>query len=214
MSNLEINPNKEYILAADISASMTTVDNLCGGNTRYEYMLEKFKQFVKIASDFDEHGKPTIMMFGQYVHVYEHCDLDKVDKLTNWKEFEGFTNLHAVIEESYDLYREDKRQLRKENKFHNGIVLMVFTDGEPTNKPAVKRILEKIVNEIDSEEDFQIVFLTVGAVSASTSKYLESLHDDLDDKSINPNDFDIIHIEKLEDVDFMQAITAKDHKGA
>jgi uncharacterized protein YegL len=211
MSNIEVNPNKEYIIAGDISASMTTIDSACGGNTRYAYMLEKFKQFIQVASDFDEHGSPTIIMFGERAHVFEHCDLKKVNDLTNWQNFEGFTNLHLAIDAAFGVHKEEKREQAAEKKFHPGTVLMVFTDGDPTNRAAVKRSLEKIVNSVDSEDEFQVIFLTVGTVTRELSAYLEALHDELEDKSVNPNDYDIIHVEKLEDVDFFGAVKAKDH---
>ena len=79
------------------------------------------------------------------------------------------------------------------------------TDQLPINSDTVenfslsptKRYLayEKVIKyvdlyyEIDSEDEFQIVFLTVGTINKDVNKYLESLHDDLEDPQLNPNDF-------------------------
>ena len=212
MQNLEIQLGKEYHLGGDISMSMETVDPLCGGNKRYDYMIEKFQSFIKEASDLDEHGAPTVLLFGETVHVYEHMTLDKVkSKLENVK-FEGFTNLHLLIEESYKLHREDKSELAREKKVHPGTQLMIFTDGDPSNKPAVERIISKIINEIDQEEEFQINILTVGTISTALRSWLDGLHDKMEDKTINPRDFDIIHVSKLEQTAFLAAVQANRHE--
>ena len=211
MQNLELNPNVEYILGADISMSMETIDPLCGGQTRYNYMLEKFQSFIKTAEDFDEHGAPTIILFGENVKIYEHVKLDDIRSKLNSIVFEGFTNLHLLIEEAYKLHREDKSELAKEKKFHPGTKLLVFTDGEPTNKPAVERIIARIANEIDTQEEFQIMFLTVGTISPGLQRWLDGLHDKMEDKIINPRDFDIIHISPLEKISFLGAVGANKH---
>ncbi len=211
INNIEINPNKEYILAGDISASMTTKDQACGGNTRYNYMLEKFQSFIKTAEDFDEHGAPTVMLFGERVHTYEHIKFETIGSQLQNIGFEGFTNLHLVIEEAYKLYREDKSELAREKKFHPGMQLLIFTDGAPTNMAAVERIIAKIINEIDNEEDFQINFLIVGTLEPQLKQWLDGLHDKMEDKSINPRDLDIIHISKLEDTSFLGAVGSNRH---
>ncbi len=211
MQNLEIQTNKEYILCGDISGSMESIDPLCGNQSRYNYMLEKFQSFIKIAQDFDEHGAPTVILFGEHVHVFDHMKLSDIRSRLDNPEFEGFTYLHLAIEKAYELHREDKSELAKEKQVHPGTHLMVFTDGDPSNKPAVERILVKIVNEIDVEEEFQITFLTVGTITRQLQSWLDNLHDDLEG-DVNPRDFDIIHVSRLEDITFMGAVAANRHR--
>lgn len=211
MQNLEVNANKEHHLAGDISGSMQTKDNLCGGQTRYKYMLEKFKSFINEAKDFDSHGSPTIILFGENVYVHEHMTLEKIHSDLDNPKFEGFTNLHLAIEASYKLHRADKVELASEGKIHPGTQLMVFTDGEPTNRAAVERVLFKIVSEIDREEEFQIDFLIVGTVDRDVQAWLDDLHDKLEDKKSNPHDFDIIHVNKLESISFLGVVGSNRH---
>jgi len=207
MSNVEINPNKEYILAADISSSMSTTDQKCGGQRRYDYMLEKFKLFIKTAEDFDQHGAPCVMLFGENVQKYDHIKLENIEAKLSKVTYEGFTNLHKLLDEAFDEHLEKKRELAREKKFHPGTVLMVFTDGEPTNRQAVIRSIINISDSIDTEDEFQIMILTVGTVSRELADYLKGLHDDLEDKT--KRDFDIIHVDQLEDVNFMGAVSGK-----
>lgn len=212
MNSLEIDPNKEYILGGDISASMSTPDALCGGQIRYAYMLEKFKQFIKIAEDFDEHGAPTVILFGEKVHVYEHMKLEKIAADLENVTFEGFTNLELLIKKAWDLHKEDKIELAKEKKIHPGTQLLVFTDGAPTARMAVEREIARIISAIDREDEFQISILTVGTIDHGLQSWLDELHDKMEDKSINPRDFDIIHVSKLEGTTFLGAVAANRHE--
>lgn len=212
MQNLEIDPNKEYILAGDISMSMTAKDVKCNDMRRYDYMLEKFQSFIQTASDFDEHGAPTVILFGENVQVHDHVTLEKIaDKLKN-VQFEGATNIHSVVECAYDLHRAEKSEMAKEKKLHPGTKLLIFTDGCPTNKAALERILFTIANQIDTEDEFQIHFLTVGTIDASLQGWLDSLHDNMEDKAKNPRDFDIIHISEIEKTTFLSTVNANRHE--
>ncbi len=204
---VEIQTNKEYILAGDISASMMSNDLKCGGQRRYDYMLEKFQLFIKTAEDFDEHGAPTILLFGEKVHVYREMKLQDIQhKITNVN-FEGLTNIHLCIEEAFQIHLEEKREKANKKEFHPGTHLFVFTDGEPSNRPQVERDIIEIANRIDREDEFQITFLTVGTILSSLDSYLKNLHDGLEDKI--KTGFDIIHIEELEKVTFMGAVAGK-----
>lgn len=206
MKNLEIDPNKCYILAGDISASMASVDPKCGGNSRYDYMLEKFQQFIKKSEDFDPHG-PTVMLFGEKVTVYPETNLEVVkSKLTNIN-FEGFTNTDKLIDQAYEKHKEEKREYAADKKFHPGTILLIFTDGAATNRLAVERSIIRIANEIDREDEFTITFLTVGQRDHSLNQFLENLHENIE-KQLK-QDFDIVHVEELEKVDFMGAVAGR-----
>lgn len=207
MTNLEINPNKEYILAGDISASMCSLDKMCGGQSKYNYMLEKFQLFIKTAEDFDQHGAPCVFLFGEKVTKYDHVKLEDIkDKLKNVK-FEGLTNLDLLLDEAFEEHLEKKRELASEKKMHPGTNLIIFTDGAPTNRQAVLRSIIRIADSIDTEDEFNIQLLTVGTREDDLDQYLESLHDDLEGKT--KRDFDIVHIDKLEDIDFMKSVAGK-----
>lgn len=207
MSNLEVNPNKEYFLAGDISASMQERDPKCGGQTKYDYMLEKFESFIKAAEDFDEHGTSTVLLFGEKVTVYDDVKLDDVkDKLRRVK-FEGFTGTDLVIDEAYRMHRDEKRDLERKGKTHPGSNLLIFTDGAATNRKAVIQTIIDIANDIKSEDEFQITFLTVGTRDRQLDDFLENMHDEVE-KSLK-QDFDIVHVDRLEDVSFLGSVSGR-----
>src|ERR1700685_2340792 len=139
-NQIEINPNMQYVLAGDISASMQAADPKCAGLNRYQYMLEKFESFIKEAEDFDPDG-PTVMLFGERVHIYPNTKLaDVMDKLAK-PTYEGYTNTHLVVEEAYKIHKHERAVLAKEGKAHPGTVLFIFTDGQPTNQAALERVI-------------------------------------------------------------------------
>lgn len=197
MINIEINPNKEYILAGDISASMSNPDQRCDGLSRYNYMLEKFKSFVKIACDFDPHGGPTVMLFGQHVKVFEHTNLATIDNELSKVVFEGLTNTDLLLDKAFEEHREEKGELAQKGQVHPGTCLMVFTDGVPTNLPAVERAVLRIANNIDRQDEFDIVFLTVGTVDDKTSTFLKNLQ--------SGTKFNIVSVKELDNVSFLAA---------
>lgn len=208
---VEVKADREYILIGDISGSMSAKDPKCGGETRYKYMLEKFKNFIKQAEDFDPHG-PCVILFGEDVHTFEDTTLEKISKdlIFNDPNFESFTNLDKALEEAYRLHRAKKGEFAKEGKLHPGTVCMVFTDGQPTNKAAVERVIVRIANAIDREDEFNIYILTVGTIEPSLKDYLDNLHDGLESQLTQ--DFDIIHINEIEKTKFMTAV--KGHENA
>ncbi len=210
MQNFEVNPNKEYILCGDISTSMQTVDPKCADNSRYKYMLEKFKSFIKTSEEFDPHGA-TLILFGEKTHNYPDTTLEKLekDRILDNVDFEGFTNIHLAIDDAYTMHKEKKSEFANEGKVHPGTICMIFTDGEPTNRLAVEKKIIQIANEIDREEEFQIVFLTVGTINHELKTYLDGLHDTLEKKLTK--DYDIFHVLELDKTSFLSVAAANQH---
>jgi hypothetical protein len=202
MIMIEIDPNKQYILAGDISGSMDSPDAKCGNLTRYKYMLEKFEAFIKTSEDFDPDG-PTVMLFGEKVHTFRNTNLEAVQSKLGNPNFEPCTNTADLIDEAYRLHKEEKGQLAKEGKSHQGTILMIFTDGAPTNRAAVERSIVRIANEIDRDEEFSISFLTVGTIAPDLKDFLTYLDDGLKDGKAK---YDIVDVKEVELVSFIAAV--------
>lgn len=198
-NKIELNPNMQYILAGDISASMTAQDPKCANMERYSYMLEKFKSFIQEATDFDPDG-PSVFLFGESVHEFPNTTLDKVESHLKNVIFEGFTNTHLVVEKAWEQHRAEKSELAKEGKVHPGTVLFVFTDGQPTNEKALQRVIEGISNALDREDEFNIGFILVGTIDQYLRDYLTKLDDELDCK------YDIVGVREIEGLSFLQAV--------
>lgn len=209
-NNFEINPNKEYVLCGDISASMRSTDPKCANNTRYRFMIEKFQSFISAAEDFDPHG-PSVILFGERAHVFPETTLEKLSTESKFQnvEFEGYTNIHLAIDAAYKIHKEKKREFAADGQLHPGTICLIFTDGEPTNRLAVEKSIVAIANEIDREEEFNIVFLTVGTINRELRSYLDGLHDNLEKKLTK--DYDIFHVLDLEETSFLGSVKATKH---
>jgi hypothetical protein len=198
---MELNPNKQYILCGDISASMQSHDPKCGGLSRYAYMLEKFKSFVQESKDFDPDG-PTVLMYGENVHQYSVPSLEAIDNKLNNPIFEGFTNTHLVVGKAWEIHSHEKAVLKKEGKTHAGTVVFLFTDGQPTNEAALERKIIEIANAVDRDDEFSIGFVLVGTIDAHLRNYLNKLDDGLTGKV----KFDIVGTTEIEGLTFMKAV--------
>lgn len=201
MSNIELNPNKQYILAGDISGSMQTVDPKSGNISRYQYMLEKFKQFIGESMDFDPDG-PTVMLFGENIQTFSNITLEKVSNNLQSPRFEGFTNTDLVIKQAWSQHLVEKAELSRQGKAHPGTVLFIFTDGQPTNQMAVERIIIEIANAVDRDDEFSIGFLLVGTIESSLADWLEKIDNGLTGKV----KYDIVGTQPIEGVSFLKAV--------
>jgi len=202
MSNqIELNPNMQYILCADISASMNATDPGLGGLTRYSYMVEKFKQFVKDSEDFDPDG-PTIILFGESVKVFSNTNIDAIEDKLSSIQFEGFTNTHLALESAWKIHEAEKLGFVNEGKKHPGTVVFMFTDGEPTNRGALERLIVQISNSIDCEDEFNIGFILVGTVPLELREYLDKLDDGLKGKA----KYDIVGVSEIQGLTFLKAV--------
>lgn len=191
-NNLELNQGDDFIIALDISASMQATD-CAGGVTRSQYLYEQFGVFVKEASKYDTDGV-SVYAFGMNVHAYPDVATDKLDETIDKLKklpYEGMTMTHKVIEHAF---AEHKQRNNEQT------VLMLFTDGEPSDSNAVFSAIAKITNEVKDEREFNIAFITVGNRTASLDAWLSKLDDAI------PNaKYDIVDVKKLEEVDFYKA---------
>lgn len=191
-NNLELNKGDDFIIGLDISASMQASD--CpGGMTRTAYALEQFKTFVSEAAKWDTDGV-SVYGFGVDVHAFtdvQEENLEATIQKIKGKPYEGATMTHKVIAEAY---AEHKKQANEQT------VLLLFTDGEPSDQAAVFSTIAQITNEVKDEREFNISFITVGQRSGSLEAFLTKLDD-----AIPGAKYDIVDVKKLEEVDFYKA---------
>lgn len=191
-NNLELNKGDDFIVALDISGSMQASD--CpGGLSRTAYALEQFKTFALEAAKWDTDG---VSVYGFGVGVHQFTDVQEsnleatIQKVKNLP-YEGATMTEKAIQAAYE---EHKKQANEQT------VLLLFTDGEPSDPAAVFSTIAKITQEVKDEREFNISFITVGQRSSSLESFLTKLDD-----SIPGAKYDIVDVKKLEEVDFYKA---------
>lgn len=191
-NNLELNKGDDFIIGLDISASMQATD--CpGGLSRTTYALEQFTVFVKEASKWDTDGV-SVYGFGVNVHAIPDVAEDKLDAAIEQiksKGYEGATMTHLVVQKAYAEHLERKNEQT---------VLMLFTDGEPSDGAALLKVIADITNNVKDEREFNIAFITVGVRPAGLEAFLAKLDD-----GIPGAKYDIVDVKRLEEVDFYKA---------
>lgn len=189
-NNLELHVGDNFIFGVDVSGSMENND--CpGGLTRIEYLKEKTTQFAVEASKYDPDGI-DVLTFGHQVTVFEKVTAEKAASLiAGFKATECATQTHLLINKAWELHKAGG---------YEQSVLFIATDGDPTDKEAVKKAIIDITNQVNDEREFNISFLTVGVVTSALSKYLVGIDDDLKGAK-----YDIVDVKPLEEVDFMTA---------
>ena len=191
-NNLELNKGDQFIIGLDISGSMQATD--CpGGLSRIQTVLETCKTFVREAAKYDPDGI-SFYPFGAQVHAYRDQTPDAIDVMISKIKLEGATMTHLAINEAYKEHKEKKN----EQTF-----FFLFTDGEPTDPDAVKDAIIRIANDVADEKEFRIGIITVGVRSASLNQYLIDLDNNL--KSAGAK-YDIVSVNRLEEVDFMSEV--------
>lgn len=191
-NNLELNKGDDFIIGLDISGSMQATD--CpNGASRLTYSLESFSTFVKEASKYDTDGV-SLYAFGANVHTYPDVAPDKLDAVIDElskKPLEGMTMTHLVVQKAYAEHVERKNEQT---------VLMLFTDGNPTDEEALFKTIADITNKVKDEREFNIAFVSVGQRNAQLEAFLTKLDD-----AIPGAKYDIVDVKKLEEVDFYKA---------
>lgn len=189
-NNLELNEGDNFYFGLDVSGSMASQD--CpGGLSRIQFSKEKAIQFANEASKYDTDGI-TVLTFGHQVKVYDGISADKAGEIIGkLSADEAATDTAALIRKAWELHKAGK---------YEQSVLFVVTDGDPTDKAAVKQAIIDITNSVTDEREFNISFLTVGNISSSLSAYLTSLDDDLKGAK-----YDIVDVKTLEEVNFLTA---------
>lgn len=189
-NNLELNQGDNFIFGVDVSGSMEAGD--CpGGMKRIEFLKEKVIQFAQEASKYDPDGI-DVLAFGQKVTPYEKVTADKAQEIiSKLRANEAATMTHDLILKAWDMHKAGG---------YEQTVLFIATDGEPSDREAVKKAIVEITNKVNDEREFNISFLTVGNISASLSAFLTGLDDDLKGAK-----YDIVDVKALEEVDFLTA---------
>lgn len=189
-NNLELHKGDNFIFGIDVSGSMATHD--CPGNMqRIDYLKEKVKQFAGEASKYDDDGI-DIITFGHKLTLNQNITADNaasiIDKL---HADEMSTDTAALIRKAYELHKQHS---------YDRTTLFVATDGEPSDREAVKKAIIDITNDVKDAGEFNISFLTVGVINDGLRQFLTALDDDLQGAK-----YDIVDVKSLEDVDFMTA---------
>lgn len=190
VNNLELHKGDNFIFGIDVSASMAHAD--CpGGAQRIEYLKEKVKSFVHEAAKYDDDGI-DIISFGHSIRPMQGVTPEKADDIINGLHAtEMSTNTAGLITAAYNIHKVGN---------YPRTTLFIATDGEPSDREAVKKAIVDITNDVKTDREFCISILTVGVISNELQHFLTDL-----DENLKGAKYDIVDVKTLEEVDFFTA---------
>ena len=162
--------NFDFQILIDTSGSMGSNDAGKVG-TRLQRAKESVIGLVGELSQVDEDGIDVIFFGGETVtHVPNVKSTADVDAAFNRRASGGTPTADALAKAFEVAGKSDKPDF-----------LVVFTDGEPNNREAVKTVIRNQANKQANDADLTILFIQVGD-DASAGDFLKDLDDNLNAK--------------------------------
>lgn len=201
-SNMEKLKNRDYVLVIDKSGSMATKD--CpNGKSRWEYVQETTLAMAAKITELDPDGI-TVVPFASTFKMYENTTAEKVASIFKENEPGGGTTLAPVLNKIFSDYQARKKSLSTKA---NGEMLLVVTDGEPSDQNEVAKAIIAFGNTLDNADDeYGIGFFQVGK-DAGAAAFLKYLDDNLTSKGAKHDIVDCKTFDEIEAIGMTEALT-------
>lgn len=193
MSQQELNAGDNLIFFFDVSYSMGEKDTPSGAS-RLDYSKEKAIALVNQAVKYDPDGV-DIGVFGKGARFVGKANGNNgPDLIGGLRTTDGQTDTHLAIQAAYELHK---------SAGHKQTFCFLVTDGEPSDREAVKKTIAGIAEGLRDEHEFAIGILTVGKIDAGLQSFLTELDDTLQAKH------DIVDVTALEEAEDLIHIATK-----
>ena len=160
--------NLDFVVLVDFSGSMATVD-AGKSDSRIKLVKESLTGFVSELASVDEDGIDVITFGGELIQHHSGVkNASIIDTIFGGRRVAGGTPTAEALAKAFEVAgKSDKPDF-----------VVVFTDGEPNNRQAVKDVLIKQANSQENDGDLTVLFIQVGN-DASAGAFLTQLDDDL-----------------------------------
>lgn len=170
----------DFYLLIDKSGSMGSPSKRLQGKDRWYEAKEHAMGIASFLKDVDEDGF-TLITFSGSINVTDNVkDTTDVDRIFSTQTPGGSTALHLAL---------DAVQAKRERS-SKPIMVLVVTDGEPSDKQAAEQSIARMVRATKRDADLAIQFLQIGDDSEA-SAFLQRLDDDL--KTAHKLEFDCVN---------------------
>ncbi len=185
--------NRDYVLVLDKSGSMEEKD-CAGGVSRWHALQESTMAIANKCEEYDPDGI-TVVPFAGSFKIYENTTPAKVKDVFAENEPMGGTILAPVLAAVFKSFTD--RQKAGQEKA-NGEMLLVITDGCPSDEDAVAKEIVKFGNTLThGREEYGISFIQVGK-DQHASEYLKRLDSHLEKEGAKN---DIVNTKTMTDVE-------------
>lgn len=182
---------RDYTLIIDKSGSMSTQDQP-GGKSRWLAVQESTLALAQECEKFDPDGI-TLYLFSGRFKRYDNVTADKVTQVFEEHDPMGKTDLAMVLYDALTNYF-DRKEIGEAKP--NGETIIVITDGEPSDRRSVMRLIIEASRKIDRDEELGISLIQVGRDKLAT-QFLVALDDQLEEAGAK---FDIVDTITIEDM--------------
>ncbi|MBE9202468.1 VWA domain-containing protein [Synechocystis salina LEGE 06099] len=194
MSAEAVIENRDYTLMIDKSSSMATADDP-NGPTRWEIAQASTIALAQKCEAIDPDGI-TVYLFSGRFRRYDNVTAQKVAYIYANNEPMGRTDLASALKDGLDNFFQ-RRQAGQTKP--NGETFLIITDGEPTDRKAVIRLILEASQKIDRDEELGISLIQVGNDKKATA-FFQALDDQLQAAGAK---FDIVDTVTMEDMQGM-----------
>jgi uncharacterized protein YegL len=183
----ELLKDRDYYLMIDRSGSMGQETDTPTNVTRWDYVHETAMALAGQLQQFDPDGI-TLVLFGNTVQVFDNQTQDKVNEAFQKAFPTGGTNMAAAFRKVFEMYKTNKRAGTVKP---NGALLVVITDGFPTDKGSgndserrasedevAQAIIEFTQTLAEGRTEFGIEIMQVGKDRLATA-FLDRLNNSL-----------------------------------
>lgn len=165
--------NRDFVLLIDRSGSMDEKDG--GSTTRWQRAQETTEQVARAAAECDPDGI-NVYTFNDQVTSFKNTTPDKVREIFQNQSPSAGTSLAPALRTIFNDYTSRKAKGEVKSA---GEMLVVVTDGAPTDGEAAAKEIVNFGNKLDNgDEEYGILFLQIGT-DPKASAYLRKLDDDL-----------------------------------
>ncbi len=199
--------DRDYYIVLDKSGSMVETDTPTG-KSRWDYAKESVMAIATTLQEFDPDGI-SIVPFASHFQLYSNTTPAKLKEVYAENSPMGSTVLAPALQACFDDYDRSKKAGTAKA---NGAIVVIITDGQPSDENAVARAIVKFGNKLThGREEFGLQFLQVGKDTEATA-FLHRLDDNLAKEGAK---LDIVNTIPLDDVEklgiadaLMQALVA------
>jgi Mg-chelatase subunit ChlD len=174
----------DFIVVADTSGSMAEAVKRGSTLSRWNAMQESIRTLIRDLSKIDDDGIGMVQLGGT-CQSWDNVSEEKALEIFKDLSPRGGTPLAEALTAAFKLAGKSAKK----------DFIVVYTDGEPQDQDAVKKVILKQANSQQNDDDLTILFIQVGD-DAGATKFLVDLDDNLKGAK-----FDIVDAKTVEQAD-------------
>lgn len=177
----------EIAVLIDSSGSMSTEDcpsafSMGASESRWQWCREQMGWLAQQINSAFPQGV-SVLPYASKFQELDHVSASQMGNVFNTFSPDGGTNLHLPLKAELDSYFAKKNAGMQPKP----LMLAVITDGDPSNKGEVKRIIKDAASKISYPDEIKIVFFMIGNDTSG-----QNFVDELDNRLPQQTNVDIV----------------------